>query len=466
MSMLLAEENKIMSMNRNDMDDLTKTWHDMARREILKRRMVASAGLGTDRIDRAALENPLGAAAATADAASPSWLGDTLSTRPPLKCTTLPPWSWPVTGSLRPWHGEQPSRRTSSSTARNAHTSTPLLLLPPRRLWVIGAFSLIGIIFVPIGLASLSASQEIVELVDRYDEECVTASDKIGFIQDSKANKACTRKITVPKPMKGPIHVYYQLENFYQNHRRYVQSRSDQQLRDKDYKDPKAVAKACDPEATTGDGSLIVPCGLIAWSLFNDTYAFSVNKKSVTVNKKDIAWASDKNSKFGSNVFPVNFQKGGLIGGGNLNDKLPVCDQVSVMQHFLLNLIRLRCLVCGFEQLSEQEDLIVWMRTAALPTFRKLYGRIEADIMASDEITVVIQNNYNTYSFGGTKAVVLSTASWIGGKNNFIGVAYVAVGGICLLLAMGFVVLYVVKPRALGDPAYLSWNKEAAEYSH
>ena len=44
MSMLLAEENKIMSMNRNDMDDVTKTWHDMARREILRRRMVALAG--------------------------------------------------------------------------------------------------------------------------------------------------------------------------------------------------------------------------------------------------------------------------------------------------------------------------------------------------------------------------------------------------------------------------------------
>ena len=87
------------------------------------------------------------------------------------------------------------------------------------------------------------------------------------------------------------------------------------------------------------------------------------------------------------------------------------------------------------------------MRTAALPTFRKLYGRIETDIMASDEITVVIQNNYNTYSFGGSKALVLSTTSWIGGRNNFIGVAYVAIGGICLLLAMGFVVLYVLKPR-------------------
>ncbi|KAE8797121.1 ALA-interacting subunit 1 [Hordeum vulgare] len=44
MSLLLAEENKIMSMNRDDVDDLTKTWHDIPRREILKKRMVASAG--------------------------------------------------------------------------------------------------------------------------------------------------------------------------------------------------------------------------------------------------------------------------------------------------------------------------------------------------------------------------------------------------------------------------------------
>ncbi|KAE8807016.1 TGACG-sequence-specific DNA-binding protein TGA-2.1 [Hordeum vulgare] len=44
MSKLLAEENRIMTLNRNDMDDITKEWHDMARRDILKRRMLASAG--------------------------------------------------------------------------------------------------------------------------------------------------------------------------------------------------------------------------------------------------------------------------------------------------------------------------------------------------------------------------------------------------------------------------------------
>ena len=87
------------------------------------------------------------------------------------------------------------------------------------------------------------------------------------------------------------------------------------------------------------------------------------------------------------------------------------------------------------------------MRTAALPSFRKLYGRVETDIMANDQLTVVIQNNYNTYSFGGSKALVLSTTSWIGGKNKFIGVAYLIVGGLCLFLALVFVVFYMFKPR-------------------
>lgn len=33
------------------------------------------------------------------------------------------------------------------------------------------------------------------------------------------------------------------------------------------------------------------------------------------------------------------------------------------------------------------EHFIVWMRTAALPTFRNLYGKIEHDLVAPAEIT-------------------------------------------------------------------------------
>jgi len=116
---------------------------------------------------------------------------------------------------------------------------------------------------------------------------------------------------------------------------RYVKSRNDKQLR---LKEAASMITNCEPEATSQDGAPIVPCGLIAWSLFNDTYSFSLNKKAVEVNKKNIAWDSDKNTKFGSDVFPSNFQKGGLIGGAKLNEKLPV-SAVQVQQQLLRSVL-------------------------------------------------------------------------------------------------------------------------------
>lgn len=44
--------------------------------------------------------------------------------------------------------------------------------------------------------------------------------------------------------------------------------------------------------------------------------------------------------------------------------------------------------------LQEDEHLIVWMRTAALQNFRKLWGRIDSSIPAGANVTVLIQNRY------------------------------------------------------------------------
>lgn len=144
-----------------------------------------------------------------------------------------------------------------------------------------------------------------------------------------------------PNTIKGPIYVYYQLDNFYQNHRRYVKSRDNEQLFGK-YKSSADLTN-CDPivnnsqlwpaqsysiatkKAALGNVVLdpkkdqpgypklngedpAVPCGLVAKSLFNDTFKLcNANKgdcntltadNSVNIDETGIAWTSDLNYKF------------------------------------------------------------------------------------------------------------------------------------------------------------------------
>ena len=76
--------------------------------------------------------------------------------------------------------------------------------------------------------------------------------------------------------------------------------------------------------------------------------------------------------------------------------------------------------------------------------------------------------------------MVISTRTVMGGKNPFLGIAYVAVGGICIVLGTLFTVTHLIKPRCvylrlshivagrtdnplrskLGDHTYLSWNND------
>jgi hypothetical protein len=64
------------------------------------------------------------------------------------------------------------------------------------------------------------------------------------------------------------VYVYYQLENFYQNHRRYVKSRSSDQLQGTSGISNNDLKSDCDPLYQNGSLTLS-PCGLIANSLFN-----------------------------------------------------------------------------------------------------------------------------------------------------------------------------------------------------
>ncbi len=104
------------------------------------------------------------------------------------------------------------------------------------------------------------------------------------------------------------------------------------------------------------------------------------------------------------------------------------------------------------------EHFIVWMRTAGLPTFRKLYGKIDSDLKKGDELEFNIKAYFDVNGFEGTKSIVISTVGQFGGKNPYLGVSYIVVGSISLFLGAVFLLKFILNPREQGDVSKLHWN--------
>lgn len=55
---------------------------------------------------------------------------------------------------------------------------------------------------------------------------------------------------------------------------------------------------------------------------------------------------------------------------------------------------------------------------------------------------------YPVTQFNGKKFFIISTASWAGGRNPFLGIAYIVVGGICALVTAVFTFIHFKFGRA------------------
>jgi hypothetical protein len=275
-------------------------------------------------------------------------------------------------------------------------------------------FLFFGIAFIVIGIIVLSYSNKIVEVSQQYETVC-------GL------NSKCKMTFNVESEMVGPIMIYYQLNNFYQNHRRYVKSKSNSQLKGTEYSlSDLQKANDCDPiftmkdlgktlsfnNKTMNESAPANPCGLIAKSLFTDTYAIKDSTgKEVFIDETNIAWEADKKLKYAQPVDPT---------GKDPNYWQNVQWTNTTNEHFM-----------------------VWMRPAGLPNFRKLWGRV-AQTMAPGNYTMEINSNYDVAQFKGQKLFVLSTVNSFGGKNSFLGISYIVVGCICVVMAIAFVIGYNV----------------------
>ena len=117
-------------------------------------------------------------------------------------------------------------------------------------------------------------------------------------------------QIKIASDIPQPVYVYYQLDNFYQNHRRYVKSRSNEQLQGEwktvaELDDCNPITKNSDLGIDTAiDGTALdpdapaFPCGLVAKSFFNDTFKLFQGDTEININDQDIAWKSDVDYKF------------------------------------------------------------------------------------------------------------------------------------------------------------------------
>lgn len=300
---------------------------------------------------------------------------------------------------------------------------------------VLPTFFIIGIAFIPVGIILLYFSNSVSEHVINYthcnrivNNNVVNQTCASYLLENPQDKCNCAIEFTLHQEFKSNVFMYYGLTNYYQNHRRYVKSRDDNQL----LGEFSSISSDCAPFDRDANGNTIVPCGAIANSLFNDTLRLvSISHGEVRVNNTGIAWPSDKQIKFRNppqwrdalkdKARPISWRK-------NLWELDPDNENNNGLQN---------------------EDLIVWMRTAALPSFRKLYRRVDHQAsgfergLPKGRYVLNIEYNYPVTQFDGSKLFILSNTSFLGGKNSFLGYAYIAVGSICFILGIVLLIVHL-----------------------
>jgi len=377
------------------------------------------------------------------------------------------------------------SRRPGNTAFRQQRLKAWQPILTPKT--VLPLFFAIAIIFGPIGGLLLYASSQVQDITLEYTNcfkdapegdalapmptDLVTKHFKAnsnnptqappqwkrrdievfyGNSKDGVKTTECTLQFGIPNEMKPPVLFYYKLTNFYQNHRRYAKSFSISQLAGKAVSLSDINNSDCVPLTSSTDNDGVrkpyYPCGLAANSLFNDTFSSPIllngdaNNGTVYLmkNNSGISWDSDKEL-----YKPSKYNWSEVLAPPNWRKRYP--DGYSDENH---------------PDLVNDESFQVWMRLAGLPTFSKLAQRNDDVPMTVGTYQVIINHHFDVIEYGGTKSIIISTRTVVGGRNPFLGIAYVVVAGICVVLGTLFTVTHLIKPRKLGDHTYLSWNNE------
>ena len=358
------------------------------------------------------------------------------------------------------------SKRPPNTAFRQQRLKSWQPILVPQS--VLPFLVLIACVFTPIGIGLMVSSNNIQDLIIDYSK-CDQLANNNDFAEipskyvnfhfkeklnvkpmwklshdDTNDNDICQLQFEIPNTIKKPVYVYYKLTNFYQNYRKYVQSFDRKQINGKAVKYEDLDA-SCKPLGSI-DGKAVYPCGLIANSMFNDTFGqvfkgYDENTQDYQLTNKKISWAIDrkqfKKTTYNASdiVPPPNWMK--KFPNGYTDDNIP--------------------------NIHEWEEFQVWMRTAALPKFYKLALKNETVHLPKGRYVMDIGLNYPTSIFGGTKSFVLTTLGVTGTKNLSLSIVFLIVAGISAIFAIIFLVKITFQPRILGDNTSLTFDNDDDE---
>lgn len=262
---------------------------------------------------------------------------------------------------------------------------------------------------------------------------------------DSEESGTCQIRFTTPQDFPKNVYLSYLLENFVANHRRYVLSFSEDQIRGRkaSYSDIHDNAGInCKVLGRDSNDKIIYPCGLIANSMFNDSYPLQLtnvqdSSKNYSLTNKNINWNTDK-ERFGTTKY-------------NYTEVVPPPYWKSVYPDGYNE--------TNMPDIHDWEEFQNWMRPAAFDKFTKLIRRNDNDSLPSGEYQLDIGLHWPVADFDGKKAIFLTHGSSIGSKNYFLGVVYLIGGCICTAFALVLLGFWLISGRKVADPNHLSWNQ-------
>ncbi|KAL7881450.1 hypothetical protein AOLI_G00082980 [Acnodon oligacanthus] len=310
---------------------------------------------------------------------------------------------------------------------------------------VLPVFYFLALVCVLLGVWLLITVQNTHQLKIDYTDAgtCATCSEMRNDPTKVKMNCDCVINFSVPKTFQGDVFIYYGLINFHQNLRRYMKSRDDAQLvgRKNSLKSPSSY---CEPFVYEENTVPIAPCGAVANSMFNDSFTLTYHPPAgdavnVPLYRKGITWYTDKNVKFRN---------------PSTNTTLQQAFQGTAQPFFWQKPVYELDLAHPNNNGFINDDLIVWMREAAFPNFKKLYGILNRAHttfsygLPEGNYSIAISYNFPVQYFQGRKEVVLSTVSWFGGQNHFLPIAYLVSGGLIFVVAVVLTAVYVKLGRS------------------